>query len=34
MQGRQRTTQEIPILDRANQELLDQLAADAGPPIS
>ena len=33
MQGRQPAAREIPILDRVNQNLLDQLAADGGPPI-
>ncbi len=31
--SRQRAPQEIPILDRVNQDFLDQLAAESGPPI-
>src|SRR5260370_42343019 len=33
MRGSQRVTQDIPILGHVNQDLLDQLAADGGPPI-
>jgi acetyl esterase len=33
MQARQRAPQDIPILDRVNQDFLDQLAAESGPPI-
>src|SRR3989442_13177396 len=33
MGGRERATQEIPILDHVNQAMLDHLAADDGPPI-
>jgi hypothetical protein len=33
MQERQSATHMLPVLDRANQALVDQLAVGAGPPI-
>jgi hypothetical protein len=33
MTVRQPPTQEVPVLDRINQALVDQLAANAAPPV-
>jgi len=33
MQRQQPAAQEIPVLDRVNQDLLDHLATEKGPPI-
>ena len=33
MRARRTATRDFPVLDHANRILLDQLAADGGPPI-